>query len=274
MDHGNYLKLCFSRTCLPSNHTNTWGNLSIFIRPPSSLPGVVANGQPHLRWERHRTASPTRPNDTVPGVSVVFPGWANFWWSLERGLRFSLAFLVGICWKVGNYCIFKNTWYASCVVYLDFCWAGRKTHTVWEMCWHLMEWWHVKRNKKVLLADQLKVAPPVSCQSQKRPAGSHRLKPLDASQLLGIWINHDISTSWNRELFWLASPWPSSIYLMRSRRPESLQVLLLTGVAQSRTSKLVFCLVFFVSCASLPASIGAPQNWMSNKRQSKGTHQY
>lgn len=183
MDHGNYLKLCFSHTCLPSNHTNTWGNLSIFIRPPSSLPGVVANGQPHLRWERHRTASPTRPNDTVPGVSVVFPGWANFWWSLERGLRFSLAFLVGICWKVGNYCIFKNTWYASCVVYLDFCWAGRKTHTVWEMCWHLMEWWHVKRNKKVLLADQLKVAPPVSCQSQKRPAGSHRLKPLDASQL-------------------------------------------------------------------------------------------
>lgn len=148
MDHGNYLKLCFSRTCLPSNPTNTWGNLSIFIRPPSSLPGVVANGQPHLRWERHRTASPTRPNDTVPGVSVVFPGWANFWWWLERGLRFSLAFLVGICWKVGKYCIFKNIWYTSCVVYLDFCWAGRKTQNLWEMCWHLMEWWHVKAEQK------------------------------------------------------------------------------------------------------------------------------
>lgn len=112
----------------------------------------------------------------------------------------------------------------------------------------MMARYHWKRNKKVLLADQLKVAPPVSCQSQKRPAGSHRLKELDAQQLSGIWINHDSSTTWNQELFWLESPWPSSKYLMRSRR-KSLKVLsLLDSLKVEPVSLFVVC-CFFVSCA-------------------------
>lgn len=139
-----------------------------------------------------------------------------------------------------------------------------------------MEWWHVKAEQKGVA-----VCRPIKSGSTRflskpetasRKPSPETIRCFTIIRHLGT-VNDNISTTWNQELFWLASLWPSSIYLMRSRRPESLQVLSLTGVAQSRTSKLVFCLVFFVSCAKEHKTScidwGTPKNWMSDKNSQR-----
>lgn len=103
MNHGNYFKLWWKllRVNLQTLHLRQF----IKLHPP----GVVANGQPHLRWERHRPASPTRPNDTVPGVSVVFPVGLIF----GGGFRFSELFWMGFGGRLGI-SVFKKM-LGSCV---------------------------------------------------------------------------------------------------------------------------------------------------------------